>query len=155
MSLSRRTSAFFLTIFAMAGLLAVNSFGQVADGNLVGTVYDASGKVIPEASVTAKNISTGVVAETKADQSGAYRFNNLLVGSYSVTASSAGFSSTQIKDLSVELNKTATANLTLAVGAVAESINVVESTTLIDTTTAQISNTYASRLAMQRPRLTP
>src|SRR5690349_10886966 len=88
MSLSRRTSAFFLTIFAMAGLLAVNSFGQVADGNLVGTVYDASGKVIPEASVTAKNISTGVVAETKADQSGAYRFNNLLVGSYSVTASS-------------------------------------------------------------------
>jgi len=151
MSLSRRTSAFFLTIFAMAGLLAVNSFGQVADGNLVGTVYDASGKVIPEASVTAKNISTGVVAETKADQSGAYRFNNLLVGSYSVTASSAGFSSTQIKDLSVELNKTATANLTLAVGAVAESINVVESTTLIDTTTAQISNTYASRLAADNP----
>ena len=80
MSSSRRTSAFFLTIFAIAAPLAVNCFGQVADGNLVGTVYDASGKVIPEASVTAKNIATGVAAETKADPTGAYRCNNLLVG---------------------------------------------------------------------------
>jgi hypothetical protein len=95
----------FLTV-----LLAVSAFGQVSDGNLVGTVYDSSGKVIPNASVGAKNDATGVLAETKSDQSGAYRFNNLPVGSYSVTVASAGFASTQIKDLSVELNKTATAS---------------------------------------------
>ena len=150
MSSSRHNSP-FLTIFADVSLLAMNSFAQVADGNLVGTVYDASGKVIPEAGIAAKNTATGVVAETKADQGGAYRFNNLPVGSYSVTASSAGFASTQIKDLSIELNKTATANVTLAVGAVAESIDVVDSSTLIDTTTAQIANIFASRLASDLP----
>jgi len=151
MSSSRQTTSCLLAIFASAAILAVTGLGQVADGNLVGTVYDATGKTIPEASIAAKNIASGVVAETKSDQSGAYRFNDLLVGVYSVTVTSQGFSSTQINDLSIELNKTATANVTLAVSAVAESIDVVESTTLIDTTTAQIANIFASRLAADNP----
>ena len=146
-----RRRRFSVAILLTAALLAVCSFGQVTDGNLVGTIYDASGKVIPDASVGAKNTATGVTAETKSDQSGAYRFNNLPVGSYSVTVSSAGFASSQIKDLSVELNKTATANVTLAVGTATESIDVVASTTLIDTTTAQIANIFASRLASDLP----
>ncbi len=145
--LLRFASAILLT----AGLSAVNGFGQVTDGNLVGTVYDASGKVIPDASVGATNTATGVTAETKSDQSGAYRFNNLPVGSYSVAVSAAGFAGTQIKDLSVELSKTATANVTLAVGTVTESIDVVDSAALIDTTTAQIVNIFASRLAADLP----
>ncbi|MCU1336285.1 MAG: Cna domain protein [Bryobacterales bacterium] len=151
MSSSRHNSPLLLLILLTASLLAMNSFGQVADGNLIGTVYDASGKVIPNAIVGAQNIATGVIASAKSDPSGAYRFNNLPVGSYSVTVSSAGFASTQIKDLTIELNKTATANVTLSVGAVTESIQVVESTTLIDTTTAQIANIFASRLAADVP----
>ena len=135
----------------LAALLAVNGWAQSADGNLVGTVYDSSGKVIAEASVTAKNTATGVMAATKSDPSGAYRFNNLPVGSYSVTASSTGFAGTQISDLGVELNKTATANFTLAVSTVAESVDIVASSALIDTTTAQISNIFASRLAADVP----
>src|SRR5579864_6206240 len=151
MSLSRHTAPSLRAILLTAALLAVSGFGQVADGNLVGTVYDVSGKVIPNAGVEAQNTATGVMTETKSDQSGAYRFNNLPVGSYSVTVSSAGFTSTQLKDLSVELNKTATANITLAVGAVSTSIEVVDSAALIDTTTAQIANIYVSRMAADLP----
>ena len=132
-------------------LFAACSFGQVADGNLVGTVYDTSGKVVPDASVGAKNTATGVLAETKSDQSGAYRFNNLPVGSYSVTVSSAGFASRELKDLSVDLNKTATANITLSIGTATQSVEVVDSAALIDTTTAQIANIFASRLASDLP----
>lgn len=148
---SSRYSSPLLLILLMASLLAISSFGQVTDGNLVGTVYDTSGKVVPDASVAAKNTATGVTAETKSEPSGAYRFNNLPVGSYSVTVSSAGFASTQIKDISVELNKTITANVTLSIGTATASIEVVDSTSLIDTTTAQIANTFASRLAADLP----
>lgn len=130
---------------------AVTSFGQVTDGNLIGTIYDPSGKVIAEAHVAAKNTETGVISDTKSDQSGAYRFHNLPVGNYTLTVSSAGFATTQLKDVGIQLNKTATANLTLAVGTVAESVQVVDSTTLIDTTTAQIANIYVSRLAADLP----
>src|SRR5579864_889545 len=151
MSLSRHTAPSLRAILLTAALLAVSGFGQVADGNLVGTVYDVSGKVIPNAGVEAQNTATGVKTETKSDPSGTYRFNNLPVGNYIVTVSSAGFAGTQLKDLSVELNKTATANITLSVATAAESIEVVASTTLIDTTTAQISNVFASRLASDLP----
>lgn len=138
-------------VLLMAALFAPCSFGQVSDGNLVGTVYDTSGKVVPDASVGARNTATGVLAETKSDQSGAYRFNNLPVGTYSVTVSSAGFASRELKDLSVDLNKTATANITLSIGTATQSIEVVDSAALIDTTTAQISNIFVSRLASDLP----
>jgi len=136
-----------LSIVLATSFSMISAFGQATDGNLIGTVYDASGKVVADAGVSAQNTATGVTAETKSDQSGAYRFNNLPVGSYSVTVSSTGFARAQIKDLSVELNKTATANVTLAVGTATESVDVVDATTLIDTTTAQIANIFASRLA--------
>jgi len=150
MSSSRHTSRLSPVLFA-ASFLAVASFGQVADGNLVGTIYDVSGKVVPNASVGANNTATGVSAETKSDPNGAYRFNNLPVGSYNLTVTSGGFANAQIKDLSVELNKTATANVTLSVASATESVDVVDSATLIDTTTAQIANIFASRLASDLP----
>jgi hypothetical protein len=148
---SFRHNSPLLLILVTSVLLAISCFGQVADGNLVGTVYDASGKVIPDAGVWAKNVATGVTAETKSDQSGAYRFHNLPVGSYSVTVSSTGFTSYQIHDLSVELNKTATANVTLSIGATAETVDVVASIALLDTTTAQLTNIFAGRLASDLP----
>jgi hypothetical protein len=150
MSSSRHTSPLFLMVLTTS-FLAISSFGQVTDGNLVGTIYDVSGKVVPEASVAAKNTATGVIAETKSDQSGAYRFNNLPVGSYNVTVSSAGFAGRELKDLSVDLNKIATANITLSVGTATDSVEVVDSAALIDTTTAQISNIFASRMASDLP----
>ena len=146
MSSSRHTSLLLLMVLTTS-FLATSSFGQVTDGNLVGTIYDVSGKVVSEASVGAKNMATGLIAETKSDQSGAYRFNNLPVGSYNVTVSSGGFASAQIKDLAVELNKTATANVTLTIGTATASVEVVDSSTLIDTTTAQIANIFPSAMA--------
>jgi len=141
----------FSAIFVTAVLFAACSFGQVADGNLLGTVFDTSGKVIPGASVSAKNIATAVVAETKSDESGVYRFNNLPVGTYIVRVSSAGFASRELKDLTVDLNRIATANITLPVGSTTDSVEVIDSAALIDTSTAQILNSFASRLASDLP----
>jgi len=50
MSSSRHTSPLLLMVLTTS-FLAISSFGQVTDGNLVGTIYDPSGKVVPEASV--------------------------------------------------------------------------------------------------------
>ena len=71
MSSSRHNSPLLLLILLTASLLAMNSFSQVADGNLIGTVYDASGKVIPNAIVGAQNIATGVSVTNLKGQEGA------------------------------------------------------------------------------------
>ncbi len=65
---------------------------QTARATLAGTVADASGMVIPNASVTVKNVATGVSTEVKADASGIYSVADLVPGQYEVTASAAGFS---------------------------------------------------------------
>ncbi len=150
MSSSRNTSRLLMLLFTSTSLV-VNSFGQITDGNLIGTVYDPSGGVVATATVTVQNVSTGVTAEAKSDQSGAYRFNNLPVGAYSLTVSSDGFKKTQLNDVAVELNRTSTSNVTLTIGATTESIDVVASSTLLDTTTAQIMNTFATAMLADVP----
>src|SRR5262249_15243394 len=109
-----------------------------------------TGAVIPGATVDAENVSTGVRASTTADETGFYRFNNLLVGTYKVMASRAGLSPLT-REVVIELNKTATANLILTVGGISQEVSVTESPALIDTTTPQVTNNYPAQLVANSP----
>jgi len=65
--------------------------------------------------------------------------------------SKAGFSAASLKNLTVALNATFTQNVNLAVGDVAQTVEVVETATIIDTTTAQIRATFQRREAIDTP----
>jgi hypothetical protein len=134
-----------------AFLVAFSLFGQSGDGTVVGTVLDASGAGVPNATVQLQNMDTGVKTSTKTDSAGSYRFNNILVGRYIVTASASGFTTTSLKDLAVELNKATTANIKVDVGSVSTAIDVMEAATTIDTTTAQVANNFETRMAAEIP----
>jgi len=84
-------------------------------------------------------MATGVKANSKTNASGEYRFNNILVGRYKLTAAATGFTATTLASVLVELNKTSTANLTLQVGAVSTTVEVSEAAATIDTTTRKSS----------------
>src|SRR2546430_9854161 len=100
----------FLWLILMSNLSSWNgnAFGQAQDGNLVGSILDPTGAAVPNAKVEAENIATGVKTATTTDMSGIYRFNNLQVGAYRITASAPGFATAGLNDVQVELNKTAT-----------------------------------------------
>ena len=132
-------------------LLAPAAYGQGTDGNIVGTVLDATGAAVPNANVQLANQDTGIKSATKTDSVGGYRFGNVLIGPYTITVTANGFTPSALKDVRVELNKTATANVTLQVGAVSSQVEVTEAVALIDTTTAQVGNTYERRLAADLP----
>src|SRR5262249_6056747 len=125
-------------------LTTATSWAQLQDGNLVGSVFDSSGAPIPGAKVEVENTATGITVTTVADPTGFYRFNNLLVGAYRVTAGAAGMAPSS-PPIEIELSKTATANLTLSVSGVAQEITVADTPALIDTTTAQLANTYSEQ----------
>src|SRR5439155_22851280 len=57
---------------------------------------------------------------------GLYRFNNLPVGTYDVSVTASGFATSGLKNVAVELNKTATANVTMQVQGVTQEVAVVE-----------------------------
>src|SRR5947209_9836093 len=108
-----KSRSYFGGTCTMLVLTAVFTFGQAVSGDLVGTITDQAGAVIPNAAVTATNIATGVKTTTRSNTSGEYRFGNLPVGLYDIGASSSGFATAVVHKFDVELNKTATANLVL------------------------------------------
>src|SRR6202035_3409003 len=97
-----------MAILALSLTIVVAVSAQVISADLVGTVLDKTGAGVPGATVEAVNSETGVKYNTQANESGEYRFNNLPVGTYSVTGSSANFAATTINNFQLELNKTST-----------------------------------------------
>jgi hypothetical protein len=141
----------FAILPAILALLSLSALGQVTSGSLTGTVYDASGATVPDATVLATNTATGVPSTTTTTSSGQYRFPNLQVGSYSLSVEATGFTKTELKDINVDLSKTATINVTLQVGQTSSTVEVSASATTIDTTTAQIQSSFESRAVQDLP----
>ena len=70
---------------------SASAFAQANSGDLTGKVFDSSGAAIPTATVVALNDATGVRSTTQVSGDGIYRFSNLPIGKYSLTASAVGF----------------------------------------------------------------
>ncbi len=138
-------------LFSALLLLSAPAFPQLTSGNITGTVYDPSGATVPGATVVAKNDATGVESTVTSTSAGDYRFENLLVGTYSLTVDASGFVKSQIKGINVQLNQTVTTNVKLAVGQSATTVEVTESAVAIDTTTAQIQNSFEARQVSELP----
>ena len=139
--------------FVIAASLLVQTplFAQLTSGNVAGTVYDQTGATIPAAVVVAHNVATGVDATTTATSAGDYRFENLPVGTYTLSVSASGFRKAEVRNIVVRLNQTVTANLTLAIGQATTTVEVTEAPAPIDTTTAQIESTYEARQIADLP----
>jgi hypothetical protein len=147
--MNRCLSMFKAAAFGLAllGLITVSSsaaFGQAISGNLVGTVVDSSSAVVPNASVEATKIDTGITTSTATGNTGAYRFENLPVGTYRIVVKSGGFK-TAVQQVDVVLNQTGTMNITMTLGATSETIEVSGVAATIDTTSAQMQTNYDTR----------
>jgi Carboxypeptidase regulatory-like domain len=124
---------------------------QIISGDLVGTILDKTGAVVPGARVEVTKTDTGVKYETVANEGGEYRFNNLPVGAYSVSASTPNFATTTINNFKIELNKTSTLLITLEIKGAVTSIEVSGAAPALDTTTSQITTTFDQKLSADLP----
>ncbi|HET7695268.1 MAG TPA: TonB-dependent receptor [Vicinamibacterales bacterium] len=109
--------------------------------SISGTVKDASGGVIPGVTIVVKNDTTGNTQESVTDTDGAYQFTALGAGSYTITASLAGFKTATAKGVRVAPGQPVTIPLTLEVGALSEVVTVASSSELINTQTATVAAT--------------
>src|SRR5262249_18820055 len=138
--------AFIFCLAALLGILSIsNGAAQVISGDLVGSVLDKTGAGVPGATIEATNADTGVKTETRSSETGAYRFSNLPVGNYNVSASAPNFANTVINGFRVELNKISTLQITLEVKGAITSVEVSGAPASLDTTTAQVQSTFESK----------
>src|SRR5215467_2867492 len=121
-----------LTAVVLCLISAVPSFAQsITSGDIVGTVTDPSGAVVPNAKVTATNDNTGAVHTTNSNGEGFYRFSFLQPGSYTVSAQASGFQPAQRK-IQVAVGIAANGNIALPVSTASTTIEVSAPPTQID-----------------------
>src|SRR5690348_10042654 len=113
----RRFARFIVLLMCLVWVAASSfSWGQTTTASIAGTVTDPTQAVIPNATVTATNTSTGVVNTTKTDSSGHYAFLSLPVGTYLLTVAQPGFQTSQISEITLRVDQQVTQNITLSIG---------------------------------------
>jgi Carboxypeptidase regulatory-like domain/TonB-dependent Receptor Plug Domain len=117
---------------------------QTTNGTLVGTVTDAQGAVIPNASVTVKNTGTGIERKVQTNTSGEYGVYPLQPGAYEVTASANGFQSKVVSNVVLEVAANVKVDVQLAVGNITESVSVTANAALLQTQDASVGGTITS-----------
>jgi hypothetical protein len=137
-------------ILAMLGASSI-AVAQTVGGTLRGTVKDATGGVIPGATVTALNEATGAKFETVSSSAGLFSFPNVLAGSYTVTVELKGFKKSIRKSVVVSANQVIESNATLEVGEISTIVEVVGGAELLSTTTSQIGTTIEARAVVDLP----
>ncbi len=138
----------------MLGMIAVPITllnAQVDTATIVGTVQDASGAVVPSASVTAKELDTNTTTATKADSSGNYVITPLKIGRYSITVEAAGFKQETRSGLVLQVQDRLKINFSLQVGAITETVNIKGESPLVDTETSSLGQVIGSRQITDLP----
>src|SRR5262249_49479777 len=130
----------FLTALFLILLLSVAGFSQSANGRITGTIADATGAVLPGATVDVTNTATGVVFTTISTETGAYSAPNLSPGVYSITVSLPGFKKYDRSGVSLAAAQTLKVDIPLEVGAASESITITEEGTLLKTETGDVAH---------------
>jgi outer membrane receptor protein involved in Fe transport len=91
---------------------------------LSGAVIDESGAVVPGASVTAVNLTTGQPRETQSSQEGRFTFSTLAPGRYSITARLFGFDSTEVHEVVLASGREVSITLEIKVASLNEAVSV-------------------------------
>ena len=138
-----------LLLAIVALLTAVGASAQTQTGTIIGRIVDEQGAVLPGVTVTLVGGQGSITQVT--DEKGEYRFQGLTPGMYEVKTDLSGFAPRTERNLDVGLARTLTVNLTLKIGGLSESIDVVTSASTIDLTSPSTENTISQDLLGSMP----
>src|SRR5580698_2684994 len=129
-----------LVVFMMTAVASL--FGQTATtGDIAGVVTDPTAAVVTGVPIALKNVDTGSSTSTTTNAQGSYNFSLLQPGKYSVSANVAGFQKI-LKTVTVTLGTSTTVNLQLSLSSQAESVEVTDQVTGVQTEDANLETTF-------------
>jgi hypothetical protein len=129
--------ALFLSL-AFLTFCAVDSWAAGVGGSVSGTVRDASNAVVPNATVRAANIDTGVRQHMATNEQGFYSFPDLPVGRYNIVIEGKGFKPYQRTGIRIDTNRALIVDAVLEIGAPTQAVTVRESAVHVETSDTQM-----------------
>lgn len=139
----------------MLGLLAISAvavaLGQGTSASLTGQVTDTMGAVIPNATVSARNMDTNLVQTGTTNGNGVYLISTLPPGKYSLSVQAKGFTRYLQTGITLSVNVASTQNVALKPGSTTETVTVASNAELINTTTPELGMTVNEESISQLP----
>lgn len=141
----------WVIVLSVAVLIPSLAGAQTLYGSIVGTVTDQQRAALPGVAVTAVNAGTAAKIEAVTDARGNYTFRNLLPGTYNLAAALEGFKELKQSGLVVTAGVPIRVDLRLELGALAETVNVVAETTLLQTEKADLNTEITAKAVTNLP----
>ena len=139
-----------LTVVVLSGL-SLPALAQTSEGSIAGNVFDPSGALVPNAKILARDVNTGSTYNTVSSSAGTYRFPNLRIGTYDVTATAEGFKSAVFTGILVQTATTAALDIKMQTGAVTENVTVLADVPTIQTESADIGTVVSEKQILDLP----
>src|SRR5438874_2666455 len=134
-----------LLLVALVVMFPQRGAAQVLYGSILGDVKDASGAVMPGATVVATNKNTGLVREAVTDDGGRYNLANLPAGVYSFKATQQGFKSFEQTEVPVSINTVTRVDVMLEIGAMGDNVTVSAEAPVLQTDTAEVHQSLEAK----------
>lgn len=140
---------FIFSIVAI-GIFAASVLAQTTTGRLLGNVSGPDG-LLPGATVTLIDNQTGRSQTTVANDSGAYKFENVTFGVYTVRFSADGFKTFVANEVKIDANREYTLNPALEIGDVNIEVTVEAGADLVNASNAELSTTVSPKQVLDLP----
>src|SRR5580658_8514560 len=139
-------------VFVVATVsVSLNAAGQQITGSIRGTVLDPSGAIVQSATVTAKQIETGLIRAVVTDRQGEYVLVELPIGHYQLEVHAQGFQKYLQQGISLDVNETATVSIHLKLGAETQQVQVLADADLVQSTVSSLGETVMQREILDLP----
>ena len=140
-----------LAVGLLGFCLSLQAWAADVTARIRGTVTDPSGAVVPNASVTATNMQTGVAYSANAQNSGNYELLNLPVGTYNLAATAPGFQAFSATGIKLNIDQQYVQDIKFSIGNANERVEVRANAVQIDTTNIQLSNVVDAKQIVDLP----
>jgi hypothetical protein len=124
---------------------------QTFRGTILGTVSDSSGAIVPDATVTARNVATGLERSTRTDSSGNYSIPELPIGTYEVRVEMRGFQTAKVSDIVVAVASERRVDIGLVASGGGDVVTVHADAVQVDSTSNTLGGTFQTREVVDLP----
>ena len=122
-----------------------------ATGTLVGFVTDATGAVVPDATVSIRNLNTNITQTDRSSAAGEYSFRYIPPGDYEIRATKTGFRASVLPKVKLDTGATFRADVSLQLGEVTETVEVAATAPIIQTEEASVGHLVEQKRIVELP----
>jgi hypothetical protein len=150
-SLGRHLAPALLAALFLAPCLGPVLWAQRTTADILGTVTDATGAVLPGVKISVKNLDTAAEYSTTTDSSGNYLVTQLPIGRYSIRSEASGFKTWNVTDVTIAIGDRLRQDAHLEIGTLGQSMEVTASSPALQTDSSSLGSLIDARAVQDLP----